>query len=137
MKACFSLPTERVDDPCILDLAFILDASGSIEFAWPGVREFVAGVTRLVNVSSEGTHVGVIKFGEDSKIEFGFNEGADKDAVVRRVLGLPGPVRFARTQLHLALIDANEKLFNEETNSYGYRKDPNIRKVIYCHSFLG
>ena len=124
-----SCHTERVDDPCILDLAFVLDASGSIERAWPDVRRFVAGVVGLVNVSSEGTHVAVIKFGADSEIVFGFNDGQDKDAVIRRVLSLSGPIRFANTQMHKALNDANDELFNEVTNSYGYRTEDNIRKV--------
>ena len=130
-----SCHTERVDDPCILDLAFILDASGSIELAWPDVRRFVAGVVGLVNVSSAGTHVAVIKFGADSDIVFGFNDGQDRDAVIRRVLTLPGPIPFANTQIHKALNDANDKLFNEVTNTYAYRTDDNIRKVrqIWCY----
>ena len=60
------------------------------------------------------------------------------DNVVDKVLRLPGPVpRAANTQLHLGLRDANEKLYNEETNSYGYRKDPRVRKVgnLSGHSF--
>ena len=124
-----SCHTERVDDPCILDLAFVLDASGSIEPAWSNVRRFVAGVVGLVNVSSTGTHVAVIKFGADSEIVFGFNDGQDKDAVIRRVLGLSGPRPFANTQIHKALNDANDVLFNEATNTYGYRTDDYIRKV--------
>ena len=132
-----SCHTERVDDPCILDLAFILDASGSIELAWPDVRKFAAGVVDLVNVSSTGTHVGVIKFGADSEIVFGFNEGQDRDAVTRRIETLPKPRPFANTQMHKALNDANDKLFNEVTNTYGYRTEDNVRKVrqiCCCHS---
>lgn len=125
--------TEKIDDPCILDLAFILDASGSIENAWPDVRRFVAGVVKLVNVSSEGTHVGVIKFGSNSDVVFGFNEGQDSDAVVRRVLSLSGPIRFDNTQIHKALNDANDKLFQDP--SFGYRPEKEVRKVrhIQCY----
>ena len=83
-----SSPTEKVEDPCILDLGFVLDASSSITNAWRDVRVFVTGVTKLPNVSTEGTHVGVIKFGTDSKIEFGFNDGQDTDTVVDKVLRL-------------------------------------------------
>ncbi|XP_073235615.1 matrilin-4-like, partial [Porites lutea] len=115
-------------DPCILDLGFILDASGSITFAWPGVRQFVANVVRQVNVSADGSHIGVIKFGADSNVEFGFSEGQDKDAVINRVLNLAGPKPFANTQLHLGIKDANEKLFNNATGSY--RTDPSVRKVV-------
>lgn len=129
--------TENIDDPCILDLAFILDASGSIEIAWPDVRRFVAGVVKLVNVSSAGTHVGVIKFGSNSDIVFGFNEGQDSDAVVRRVLSLSGPIRFDNTQIHLGLQDANDKLFSTtyQDNVYGYRPEEEVRKVrqIRCY----
>ena len=127
MRYPFS-PTEKVDDPCILDLGFVLDASSSITNAWRDVRVFVAGVTKLLNVSAEGTHVGVIKFG--------FNEGQDTDTVVDKVLRLPGPVPGANTQLHLGLRDATEKPYNEETNSYGYRKDPRVRKIGYLPSFI-
>ena len=127
--------TERVDDPCILDLAFVLDASASITRAWPDVRKFVAGVVDLVNVSSAGTHVAVIKFGIESDIVFGFNEGQDKDAVKLRVLSLPGPKPGANTQIHKALNDANDKLFDDVTNSYAYRTASNVRKVrqIQCY----
>ena len=118
---------ENPGDPCILDLGFILDASGSITFAWPGVRQFVANVVRQVNVSADGSHIGVIKFGADSNVEFGFSEGQDKDAVINRVLNLAGPKPFANTQLHLGIKDANEKLFNNATGSY--RTDPSVRKV--------
>ena len=121
--------TERVGDPCILDIAFVVDASGSIEPYWPDVRRFVAGVVDLVNVSSSGSHVALIKFGADSRIEFGFNEGQDKNTVINRVLGLSGPVPFANTQLHKGLNDANDKLFNEVTNTYGYRLESSVRKV--------
>ena len=68
-------------------------------------------------MSAEGTHVGLIKFGSDSNVEFGFNERQDTDTVVDKVLRLSGPVPGANTQLHLGLRDANEKLYNEETNS--------------------
>ena len=123
------------DDPCILDLGFILDASGSITFAWPGVREFVANVIKHVNVSTDGSHIGIIKFGADSNVEFGFSEGQDRDTVIRRVLSLSGPKPFANTQLHLGIKDADEKLYNEATSSY--RIDPSVRKVsadYMCHS---
>lgn len=71
----------------------------------------------------------MIKFGANSEIVFGFNDGQDRDAVIRRVLSLSGPIPFANTQIHKALNDANDKLFNEVTNSYGYRTEENIRKV--------
>ena len=121
--------TERVDDPCILDLAFILDASGSITNAWPNVRRFVAGVVDLVNVSTAGTHVGMVQFGSESKIVLGFNEGQDKDAVIRKALSLSPPIQFDNTQLHKGLDDANGELFNEEDNDYGYRPEKDVRKV--------
>ena len=104
-----------------------MDASGSITFAWPGVRQFVANVVRQVNVSADGSHIGVIKFGADSNVEFGFSEGQDQDAVINRVLNLAGPEPFANTQLHLGIKDADEKLYNEATSSY--RTDPSVRKV--------
>ena len=104
-----------------------MDASGSITFAWPGVRQFVANVVRQVNVSADGSHIGVIKFGVHSNVEFGFSEGQDKDAVINRVLNLTGPKPFASSQLHLGIKDANEKLYNPTTGSY--RTDPSVRKV--------
>ena len=124
-----SIRIEQVDDPCILDLAFVLDASGSITPYWPDVRRFAAGVAGLLNVSSDGSHIAVEKFGEEASVEFGFNEGQDKTTVIRRILSLSGPVTGARTMLHKALNEANDDLFNEQTNSYGYRTDPSVRKV--------
>lgn len=123
----FFIQTERLDDPCILDLAFIIDASGSIKPYWEDVRKFAAGVAKLVNISSDGSHVGVVKFGETSKIEFGFNEGQNENTVVRNLLNLEPPITGERTMLHSALEKANEELFNEQTNNF--REDPNVRKV--------
>ena len=123
----FFIQTERLDDPCILDLAFIIDASGSIEPYWEDVRKFAAGVAKLVNISSDGSHVGAVKFGETSKIEFGFNEGQNENTVVRNLLNLDPPVPGSRTMLHSALEKANDDLFNPQTNSF--REDPNVRKV--------
>ena len=123
----FFIQTERLDDPCILDLAFIIDASGSIKPYWEDVRKFAAGVAKLVNISSDGSHVGVVKFGETSKIEFGFNEGQNENTVVRNLLNLDPPVPGSRTMLHSALEKANDDLFNPQTNSF--REDPNVRKV--------
>jgi len=120
---------ERIDDPCILDLAFILDASGSIKNDWKNVQNFVAGVVKLVNVSSTGTHVAAIKFGSESNIEFDFNEGQDKDAVISRVLSLAPPITSDNTQLHKALNDTNDKLFDAVNNNRGFRTDESVRKV--------
>lgn len=113
-----------------------MDASASITSAWSDVLNFVVGVTKLLNVSVAGTHVGVIKFGKTSNVEFGFNAGQDLGTVINRVRSLSGPVEGANTQLHLGLIDADEKLFNNETNPYGYREDPSVRKVEQTFSFI-
>ena len=123
----FLLPAEEVDDPCIIDLAFVLDASASITNDWENVKQFVAGVVRRVNVSVDGSHIAITQFGLDSTVVLTFSEGQNKDDVIRRVLALPGPKRGANTQLHLGLIDTEEKVFNEAANLY--RTDPSVRKV--------
>ena len=127
--------TERVDDPCILDLAFVLDASGSIDKDWETVKDFVSGVVDLVNVSSAGTHVGIIQFGSESKIPLGFTDGQNKKAVKDKIRSLSDPKTSDRTRLDKALNDADDKLFNEEKNEYGYRPEKDVRKVrqIRCN----
>ena len=118
-----------MDDPCILDLAYIMDASGSITPYWNDVLRFAQGVASRVNISSDGTHLAVIKFGEESAVEFGFKDGTNEKSVIDKLGKLDPPEAGARTYLHKALRDANSKLFDEGTNEFQFREDPSVRKV--------
>ena len=56
-----------------IDLAFIVDGSGSIENAGIGnydkVKNFVKALTRAFEVSKEETHVGIISYDHEAKVE--------------------------------------------------------------------
>ena len=56
-----------------VDLAVIVDGSGSIENAGIGnydkVKKFVKALTRAFEVSKDGTHVGIISYNREAKVE--------------------------------------------------------------------
>ena len=56
-----------------VDLAFIIDGSGSIENAGTGnydkVKNFVKELIRAFEVSKEETHVGIISYDHEAKVK--------------------------------------------------------------------
>lgn len=99
-----------------MDLGFIIDASGSIgSVNFLKILEFVAKIVDAFDIRPNGTHVGVIHYSDDAKLDFDFNKfkGADlnRDNVVNEINKIS--VTEGQTRIDLALKKAKEELFTE------------------------
>ncbi|EDO47556.1 predicted protein, partial [Nematostella vectensis] len=73
----------------VVDLGFIIDSSGSIEFYGKGnfkkVLDFVGGIVKEFEVSKQGTHVGIIRYDHKAEILKPFGQVTDKQGVLDKI----------------------------------------------------
>ena len=115
---------------CIIDLAFIIDASASVRDDWSIQLNFVVDVAKRINIGPQGSHIGLVQFGDDSRKEFDFRE-FDKTPynqrnILQKITSLPRPRQGARTFINRGLRRANREIFRTE---FGMR--PNVKKVCF------
>ena len=104
-----------------VDVAFIVDSSGSIgRRRWPLMLNFVKNVINVFNVGPDGTHVAVVAYSTNAKLEFSFNELSGAEISAEEYGKLIDKIRFQRgyTYIDKALKLANEQVF---TASAGMR----------------
>ena len=106
-----------------LDLAFLLDGSGTMKQVYPYAKAFIMMLAEEFHLSPNHTHIGIIVFSEKAILEIPFNKHQDHDAFQKDVDNLDF-VGY-RTHLDNAFTMANEHLFEEK---YGSRKG--ARKVL-------
>ena len=109
------------------DVAFLVDSSGSIgRSRWPLMIEFVKKVTNVFNVGPDGTHIAVIAYSTNAKLEFTFNTLSGSQITAAEYGKLIDKIRFQRgfTYIDKALIMADEQVF---TSSAGMR--PGVSQV--------
>lgn len=114
-----------------VDLAFIIDASGSIgSVNFQKILEFVAKIVDAFEIKENGTRVGVIHYSDDAVLDFDFNkfQGAEltRENVVKEINKIS--VTEGQTRIDLALIKAKNELFSIEG---GMRPDkPKVRNDL-------
>ena len=106
-----------------IDLAFIVDSSGSISRRnWARMREFLKEVADEFDISPSGTHVAALAYSTKAQVVFKFNtlQGArlNVDEVSRLLDRMPHQRGF--TFIDKALIKANNEIF---TKAGGMRDD--------------
>ena len=109
------------------DVAFLVDSSGSIgRSRWPLMIEFVKKVTNVFNVGPDGTHIAVIAYSTNAKLEFTFNTLSGAQITAAEYGKLIDKIGFQRgfTYIDKALIMADEQVF---TSSAGMR--PGVSQV--------
>lgn len=112
-----------------IDLAFVLDSSGSVSQA-----NFQLGLQFIVRVCEyfdigypHGTRVAVIRYSSAASILIRFNTYINKEDVLNAIRAIPRQVGSTRTDL--ALLLANRELFNNSDN--GVRpKDLGVPRVL-------
>ena len=115
-----------------VDLAFIIDASGSIGAVnFQKILEFVAKIVDAFEIKENGTHVGVIHYSDDAFLDFDFKkfQGAEltRENVVKEINKIS--VTEGQTRIDLALIKAKDELFSLKG---GMRPDkPKVTSMIY------
>ncbi|XP_066928452.1 uncharacterized protein [Clytia hemisphaerica] len=111
----------------IADVAFLIDASGSIREEYLAQLQFVQYVISSFGISKNTSHYGAIifsDFGTQTSLELKFNEVFDLEEIARRVERLP--YKGYRTRIDLAFDIANYQLF---TPRGGDR--PGVRKILF------
>ena len=106
-----------------MDIAFILDSSGSIgRTNWEKMKRFVKSVVSKLDVSSSATHVAAIAYSTSPEVVMLFSEVQATDEVNRMIDGM----RWQRgyTYIDKALLLADKELFQA---SKGMR--PSVAKV--------
>ena len=74
-----------------MDLAFILDSSGSVgSYNFGTVKNFVKNVVDFFNIGSSGTHVAVVTYSTYTKLEFNLKAYYTKSAIKNAV----GKIRY-------------------------------------------
>ena len=109
------------------DVAFLVDSSGSIgRSRWPLMKEFVKKVTNVFNVGPDGTHIAVIAYSTNAKLEFTFNTLSGAQITAEEYGKRIDKIGFQRgfTYIDKALIMADEQVF---TSSAGMR--PGVSQV--------
>lgn len=65
-----------------VDLAFILDSSGSVgNYNFQQVKNFVKNVVDFFNIGSSGTHVAVVTYSTYTKLEFNLKAHYTKSSI--------------------------------------------------------
>jgi len=91
-------------DPCdgILDLAFLIDASGSVTATdWIASTQFISAFTAAFDVSESRVHVAIASFSEEASVVLTFNDGRSQQVVDNTAATMPQT--FFRTFTHRGL----------------------------------
>ena len=123
------------EDPnCEIDLAFVVDASGSVRDDWDTLLKFVVNVSKNINVSPEGSHIALVKFGDQGEKVLDFEEfdpaTFKEDNVLQKITSIGKPPSGASRYINRGLREVNEQVFQEE---FGMR--PDVQKVGCCVLF--
>ena len=69
-----------------MDLAFILDCSGSVgSYNFQQVKNFVKDVVDFFNIGTSGTHVAVVTYSTSTRLEFNLKAHYTKSAIKKAV----------------------------------------------------
>jgi len=98
---CVSLPTViGADEPekiivCKADVVFCVDNSGSIEDSqkpgennWQRILDFLVALSEQLSISADGTHVGLVDFGERGYVEWDLNKYKTQSEVTTAIQNL-------------------------------------------------
>ena len=99
----------------VADVAFIVDSSGSIgRRNWVKMLQFVKDMVKDFNVGPQKTHIAVVAYSNNAKVEFKFNSLKESEITEERYYRLIDRMGFQRgfTFIDKALILTNEEIFS-------------------------
>ena len=115
------------------DVAFIVDSSGSIgRRRWPLMLGFLKNIISAFNVGPDGTHVAVIAYSNNAKLEIAFDSVSGAQITAKEYGKRIDKIAFQRgfTYIDKGLKMADEQVF---VTSAGMR--PNLPQVFkHCFS---
>lgn len=89
-----------------MDIAFVVDSSGSIgRRNWEIVKRFLKALVSKLDVSPAATHLAVISFSTNPKVELRFNSVQNTDEVNRKLDDMLWQRGFTYTDKALLLAD--------------------------------
>lgn len=110
-----------------LDLAFIVDSSGSIRSSrFEDVKEFISNITSNMEISQDKTRVGIISFSDDASLQIRLDQYGRKEDLMQAIKGLP--YLRGRTHTASALRMMREELF--QVNNGDRTNVPDLAVVI-------
>lgn len=108
-----------------LDVAFILDLSGSTESEYQRTIQFTKRVITGMDMNFGRARVGVVTFGDDANLEFNLNTYSDKQEILTAIAFVPNR---GRTNTQDAIRMTRSDVF---TQSRGDRRGvPNIAVLV-------
>lgn len=108
-----------------VDVAFILDSSGSIEMEdFDGARNFIENLAKTFKIAPQKTHVGLMIYSDEAKIMSRFGKIMSHQDLRAELDSLPH--LRGKTRIDLALKLASDQLFNRNE---GMRSSSTVRKV--------
>ena len=111
----FSVPDGSCDSVC--DIAFLLDASGSIEKEdYIKQKHFVTSVARHLGIGRNGPHYGIILFSYYARLNITFDQYYDQESFEKAVMNLKHPGSVTRIDKGLKL--AYDRLFTAKGKDY-------------------
>ena len=115
-----------------MDIAFIIDSSGSIgRINWERMKRFLKAIVSKLHVSNSATQVASIAYSDNSKVEIRFNDFQATDVINGKIDQMNWQRGFTYTDKALLLADSD--LFQ---TSNGMR--PGVPKVIvFVNSLCG
>lgn len=118
----------------MIDLAMVVDASGSVRDDWNTLLTFVVDVAKRVNPGPDGSHIGMVQFGNDAQKIFGFSEFNEdtynEDEFIDKITSINRPSSQERTFMNRGLRLANREVLRER---FGMR--PDVRQVSFLMHF--
>ena len=112
----------------VADVAFIVDSSGSIgRRNWAKMLEFIKEMVKAFNVGADKTHIAVVAYSTNAKVEFKFDALTGPSVTEEGYGRLIDRIRFQRgfTFIDKALLLANKEVF---TTAAGMR--PELPQVL-------
>ena len=122
------IPSSEVVCNTVLDVAFIVDSSGSVgRRNWPKMLDFMKEMVEAFNVGADKTHIAVVAYSTRAKVEFKFNTLTGPSVTKEGYGRLIDRIRFQRgfTFIDKALLLAARHVF---TTAAGMR--PELPQVL-------
>ena len=115
--------------PTRADVAFVLDASGSVgEPNFVLVKNLVSRIVDELNINADNTRVGSVTYSSDSRLGFYMNQYTDKDKLKCAISGLD--YKYGNTNTAAALKLTRDRILDQQ---YGARDTVNDFGMYVWH----
>ena len=111
-----------------MDLAFLIDSSGSISRRnWKKLLQFIKNTIEAFNISPSGSHIASVSYSSNAKVDFKFNTLTGTRLTVQELHKMVDKIKHQRgfTYIDRALQLADKEIFSDKG---GMRQA--VKKVI-------